>query len=261
MLELRNISVEIEGADGPRKLLTDVAAAFSPGAFHAVIGPSGCGKSTLIKAIAGLLELSEGSIFWQGRDLEKEDDFSVGELAYVPQFSIAHEPLTVAESLGYAIRLRVAGLADAARRERVRQVLEEVGLLDFAARPVKVLSGGQRRRLALALELLSHPALLLCDEATSGLDPRSEDEIVRLLSALARQGSRTVLSVTHSLRQIGCYDGVTVLYQGRLAFHGHPSHLAGYFGISDPEEVYDRLAESSPAFWAEQWNLACGGPV
>src|SRR6202012_396197 len=116
-------------------------------------------------------------IHWHGRDLN-EDDFGVGELAYVPQFSIAHEPLTVLESARFALRLRVAGLSGSQRRDRIDQVLQEVGLGAFADRQVKALSGGQRRRLALALELLSHPSLLLCDEVTSGLDPRSEDEIV-----------------------------------------------------------------------------------
>ena len=257
MLELRNISVEIDdGGDEPKRLLDQVTAAWPAGCFCAVIGPSGCGKSTLVKTIAGMLEPVSGSLHWHGRNLD-EDDFSVGELAYVPQFSIAHEPLTVLESARYTLRLRVAGLDGAQRKERIARVLDEVGLAPFADRQVKVLSGGQRRRLALALELLTNPALLLCDEVTSGLDPRSEDEIVRLLAELAHHGggggSRIVLSVTHSLKQLALYDAVTVLVQGRLAFHGPGDSLCGYFQIADPEEVYDRLADHPPAAWADQW--------
>ncbi len=253
MLELRNISVEIDDGGEPKRLLDEVTAHYSPGLFCAVIGPSGCGKSTLIKTIAGLLEPSTGSLHWQGRDLDKEGDFAVGDLAYVPQFSIAHESLTVAESMGYANRLRIAGLSGAERRRRSDGVLGETGLLPFSDRPVRVLSGGQRRRLALALELLSDPSVLLCDEVTSGLDPRSETEIVRLLSDLAHQSSRLVLSVTHSLREIDCYDAVTVLCEGRLVFHGAGALLTSYFNLADPEEVYDRLEDRPAAEWAAQW--------
>jgi ABC-type multidrug transport system ATPase subunit len=253
VLELRNVSVEIGPGGGDRRLLDGVSASWSPGTFCAIIGPSGCGKSTLVKAITGLLNASHGSLHWHGRDLEHED-FAVGDLAYVPQFSIAHESLTVAESMGYANRLRIAGLSGAERKDRSERVLDETGLLPFSDRPVKVLSGGQRRRLALALELLSDPSILLCDEVTSGLDPRSETEIVRLLADLAHRSSRLVLSVTHSLREIGCYDAVTVLYQGRLVFHGAGTLLTHYFQIADPEEVYDRLNDRPAAEWAAQWT-------
>ena len=250
MLDLRDISVEI-GDD--KKLLDGVSARFLPGSFGAIIGPSGCGKSTLIKTIAGLLEPSAGSLHWHERDLQ-EEDFAVGDLAYVPQFSIAHESLTVAESMRYAGRLRVAGLSAEERKLHAERILAETGLLEFADRPVKVLSGGQRRRLALALELLSDPSILLCDEVTSGLDPRSEDEIVTLMAGLAHHSSRLVLSVTHSLRQAATYDTVTVLYQGRLAFHGGGDLLLPYFQIADAEAVYNRLADQPPEAWADQWN-------
>ena len=255
MLELRNISVEIGDGEEVKKLLNDVSAHWPHGCFCAIIGPSGCGKSTLVKSIAGLIETASGGIHWRGRNLEMEGDFAVGELAYVPQFSIAHESLTVDESMRFASRLRVAGISDLERDAHIERVLTEVSLLSFADRQVKVLSGGQRRRLALALELLSNPALLLCDEVTSGLDPRSEDEIVRLLAELAHnpEHPRIVLSVTHSLKQIECYDAVTVLYQGRLAFHGAASHFNEFFSIADQEQVYDRLAEQPPEAWAEQW--------
>ncbi|SDU06419.1 ABC-type multidrug transport system, ATPase component [Verrucomicrobium sp. GAS474] len=259
MLELRDVSIEIEGDDGPRRLLDSVSAKFRPGEFWAVIGPSGCGKSTLIKTVAGLLENTGGAVFWQGRDLDKEGDFAVGELAYVPQFSIAHESLTVDESIAYAIRLRVAGLSSAQRAQRKERVLRETGLTPFSDRPVRVLSGGQRRRLALALELISDPAILLCDEVTSGLDPRSEDEIVALLAGLAHGSGgggadRLVLSVTHSLRQAELYDGVAVLFQGRVVFLGKGTLLTEYFGIAHHEGVFNRLSDYEPEQWAEGWR-------
>ena len=255
MLELRDVSIEIDGDDGPRRLLDGVSAKFRPGEFWAVIGPSGCGKTTLIKTVAGLLENTAGTLFWRGHDLDQED-FAVGELAYVPQFSIAHESLTVDESIDYAVRLRVAGLSADERRERKERVLRETGLTPFADRPVRVLSGGQRRRLALALELISDPAILLCDEVTSGLDPRSEDEIVALLAGLAHDAEqpRLVISVTHSLRQAELYDGVAVLFQGRVVFLGKGTQLTEYFGISHHEGVFNRLSDYQPEEWAEVWQ-------
>ncbi len=108
---------------------------------------------------------------------------------------------------------------------------------------MKVLSGGQRRRLGLALELVTDPALLLCDEVTSGLDPKSEREITQLLHDLARQSDgRIVISVTHSLANLSLYDSILVLHEGRVIYHGPPRALTHYFSIEKTEDVYPELA-------------------
>jgi ABC-type multidrug transport system ATPase subunit len=187
------------------------------GHFAAMLGPSGCGKSTLLKVITGIAHgTEEGHISWDGRDLIQHD-FSPSEIGYVPQFSIAHEDLTVRECVSYSIKLRVRGMGGEALEEAIARILEEVNMTEFADRLVRVLSGGQKRRLALAMELASKPAMLLCDEVTSGLDPQSEDEIVNLLRGLSRSEGRTVLSVTHSLNHLGFYDSVLVLFRGIVA--------------------------------------------
>jgi hypothetical protein len=133
-------------------------------------------------------------------------------------------------------------------------VLDEVGMTEFADRLVRVLSGGQRRRLALAMELVSQPAMLFCDEVTSGLDPQSEDEIVRLLHRLSRAEGRIVLSVTHSLRHLAFYDSVMVLFRGRLIYHGPPEYLAHYFSCEDPQELYGKLEQREPDDWGQSWK-------
>ena len=160
----------------------------------------------------------------------------------MPQFSIAYDPLTVDESVEAATRLRVRSRNTAELDQRIDRVLEETGLSPISDRQVKVLSGGQKRRLGLAMELVSDPKILLCDEVTSGLDPRSEREIVRLLHDLSRKDGRIVLSVTHSLAHLELYDSILVLHEGRVAFHGPPEQLTHYFSVSDTEEVYPRLA-------------------
>ena len=254
MLELQEVSFTIrkDGEDVP--LVDRVSIRVPKGHFMAIVGPSGCGKTTLLKTIAGLNPESAGALFWDGRNLSTDGDFSPSEIGYVPQFSIAYDPLTVDESVEAATRLRVRCRNTAELDLRIDQVLEETGLGPISDRQVKVLSGGQKRRLGLAMELVSDPKLLLCDEVTSGLDPRSEREIVRLLHDLSRKDGRIVLSVTHSLAHLELYDSILVLHEGRLAFHGPPEQLTHYFSVSDTEEVYPRLATQPSERWHDSWQ-------
>lgn len=234
-------------------LLDQISLDVPVGHFMAIVGPSGCGKTTLLKTIAGLNPESGGALFWNGRNLSEEGDFSPTEIGYVPQFSIAYDPLTVDESVEAATRLRVRSSDREALDQRIDRVLEETGLTAISDRHVKVLSGGQKRRLGLAMELVSDPKILLCDEVTSGLDPRSEREIVHLLHELSRKDGRIVLSVTHSLSHLELYDSILVLHEGRVAFHGPPEQLTHYFSVHDTEEVYPRLASQSSVSWHSSW--------
>jgi ABC-type multidrug transport system ATPase subunit len=253
VLELQNISLNIGTEEEPVCLLDGVSFRLKDGGqLVAVLGPSGCGKSTLIKAIAGLKEATSGTALWKGRDLS-DHDFEPREVGYVPQFSIAHEKLEVWECIEDAIRLRCAGLSAEELSARVDGVLSEVGMLEIAEKRVEVLSGGQRRRLALGLELVSSPDLLLCDEVTSGLDPRAEDEITELMRAVALKG-RIVLNITHSLRHLASHTSVIVLMRGRLVYHAAPEHLLFYFGVEHAEDLYPRLATRKPEEWAQSWE-------
>lgn len=252
VLELHDISLKI-GPDASIALLDEVSLMFGHGGqLVAVLGPSGCGKSTLMKVIAGLTEPTTGHTIWKGRNLAEQGDFEAHEVGYVPQFSIAHEKLQVWECIEDSVRLRCGGLSREAVEERVDAVLAEVGMEAIAEKRVDVLSGGQRRRLALGMELVSSPDLLLCDEVTSGLDPRAEDEITQLMKDVAKRG-RIVLNITHSLRHLAIHDSVVVLCQGRLVYHGEPAHLLHYFGIEHQENLYPRLGERTSAEWGQSW--------
>ena len=254
MLSLEHLSLRLGADEDSPQLLSDVSAKFQRGEFVAIIGPSGCGKSTLLKMIAGISPgEDEGVIRWDGRDLS-EEDFKPSEFGYVPQFSIAYDELTVEESVDYAARLRVADLSLENREKMVVRLLEEVGMSEFHDRRVKVLSGGQKRRLALAMELVSSPPILLCDEVTSGLDPQSEEEIVALLRRVARDGDRLVLSVTHSLKDFASYDKVLVLNKGVVAYEGRPENLSHYFRIEDPNLVYKQLETRDAEGWQGSWK-------
>jgi ABC-type multidrug transport system ATPase subunit len=254
MLELKDVSLQMGNAPDDPLLLSELTLRFPKKHFTAILGPSGCGKSTLLKVIAGLREPTLGHVAWEGRDLSEEGDMDPHEIGYVPQFSIAYDLLTVWESVESALRLRVSGLSDADQTARLEQILKEVGLEEIADRLVKVLSGGQKRRLALALEMVSAPHLLLCDEVTSGLDPKAEDEIANLMHQIAKRDNRIVLSVTHSLRHVALYDSIVVLYQGHLAYHGPANLIFHYFDVEKPEELFPRLAQRKPADWHRSWQ-------
>lgn len=254
MLELQDVSFTIRKDGGEVPLVDRVSIRVPKGHFMAIVGPSGCGKTTLLKTIAGLNPESAGALLWEGRNLSEDGDFAPTEIGYVPQFSIAYDPLTVDESVEAATRLRVSSRNTEELDHRIDRVLEETGLSPISDRQVKVLSGGQKRRLGLAMELVSDPKILLCDEVTSGLDPRSEREIVRLLHDLSRKDGRIVLSVTHSLAHLELYDSILVLHEGRVAFHGPPEQLTHYFSVTDTEEVYPRLATQDSECWHASWQ-------
>jgi ABC-type multidrug transport system ATPase subunit len=254
VLELKDVSFTIRKEDAEVALLDQISFDVPKGHFMAIVGPSGCGKTTLLKTIAGLNPESDGSLFWEGRNLSEEGDFAPTEIGYVPQFSVAYDPLSVDESVEAATRLRVRCRGTAELDARIDRVLEETGLTSISDRRVKVLSGGQKRRLGLAMELVSDPKLLLCDEVTSGLDPRSEREIVRLLHDLSRKDGRIVLSVTHSLAHLELYDSILVLHEGRVAFFGPPAQMNHYFSVHDTEEVYPRLASQASESWQASWR-------
>ncbi|RYD34605.1 MAG: ABC transporter ATP-binding protein, partial [Verrucomicrobiaceae bacterium] len=254
MLELQEVCFTIRKDGSDINLVDRVSVRVPEGHFMAIVGPSGCGKTTLLKTIAGLNPESAGALLWKGRNLSTDEDFSPSEVGYVPQFSIAYDPLTVDESVETAARLRVRCASTEELDQRIDRVLGETGLASINDRQVKVLSGGQKRRLGLALELVSDPQLLLCDEVTSGLDPRSEREIVQLLHELSRKSGRIVLSVTHSLAHLELYDSVLVLHEGRVAYHGPPARLNHYFSVQDTEEIYPRLSTQSSESWQKSWQ-------
>jgi ABC-type multidrug transport system ATPase subunit len=252
MLELRRVSVSV-GGEGTPVLLSEISARFRRGELCALLGPSGSGKTTLIRAVAGMAEPSGGSLHWNETDLE-EEDLPPSQIGYVPQFTISNEDLTAAENVRLALRLRVGGLDTDDLALRTNKLLELTGLAPAAKTLARHLSGGQRRRLALSMELCSEPALLLCDEVTSGLDAQSEKEILALLRRIAREGNRVVIVVTHGLGEIGAFDKVAVLSGGHLAYFGPPETAAHYFRAETPEEIFQRLPQRTGEDWHNSWR-------
>ena len=253
MLQADGITYEIETPDGPLKLLDNVSFNVPRGHFMAVVGPSGCGKTTLLKAIAGMIAETDGRFFWNGHDLA-EEDFEPSEIGFVPQFSIAYDQLSVDENVESSARLRCRFDSVDDLDDSIDNALEVTGMEGIADRDVKILSGGQKRRLALAMELVSNPRLLICDEVTSGLDPRSEHDIADLLHEISRSEGRIVISVTHSLSHLDMYDSILVMHQGCVAYHGSPKTMLHYFGVSSLEEIYPKLQDREGPSWCRSWG-------
>ncbi len=249
MLACRNLTVRPRL--GAASLVHGASASFGTGGLHALIGPSGCGKTTLLKGILDILP-SEGEILLHGRPLVSRDAL-LREVAFAPQFSIAHGKLTVAESVACALRLYQT-VDDATVEARIGELLKLVGLAERGGTLVEKLSGGQLRRLGLALELTTDPACLLCDEVTSGLDPRSEDQILAVLRALVAERGKTVVCVIHNLAKLSQFDTVTVVSEGAVVFQGALPAMLAHFGITDALELYDRLSEQPREHWQGRWT-------
>ena len=222
-----------------------------PKGLNAVIGPSGCGKTTLFKAMLGILP-SDGEVSYAGEAVTQSLDLQ-GKLSFAPQFSIAHKRLSVKEALGYALDLCVRERR--VKVERLDEILRRIGLAEHRNKRVSDLSGGQLRRLGLGLELVSDPQTLVCDEVTSGLDPRSEDQIIEVLQRLRDEQEKTFICIIHNLAKLNEFDWITVVYQGVVVFQGTLDRMNAHFGISDALHLYDQLNEHPVEHWRERWTV------
>ncbi|WP_280335779.1 FHA domain-containing protein [Nocardia wallacei] len=229
--------------EGNKQLLIDVNMQAGRGTLTALIGPSGAGKSTLSKLIAGSTHPSAGVVTFEGRNLHAEYEAMRSRIGMVPQDDVLHRQLTVRQALGFAAELRLPPDSSKADRQQVIDgVLKELSLTEHADTRVDKLSGGQRKRASVALELLTGPALLLLDEPTSGLDPALDRQVMTMLRELADAG-RTVIVVTHSVACLDMCDQVLLLAPGgKTAFCGHPATVGDFLGTSDWADIFARVA-------------------
>ena len=241
-------------------ILDDVSFSVKPGEFVGILGSSGSGKSTLIKALAGLIGLSEGNALRHGLIASSSALQHDHKIAYMPQDVVIHEALTPRVALGYIAVLKEIGNSEAERREVVRSVMERVGIADRADVPITRLSGGQRKRVALAAELIGDPEVLLLDEATSGLDPASEEEMMILFQSLAREG-KTVVCITHFPDRLRMCDRLTYLMNGKVVFQGTPSEMVRFFGVDTIEDIYTKQREKSADEWRQDFQKQYGKPI
>ncbi len=231
------------GGRAGKVLLDHVSISVLPQEFVALIGGSGAGKSTLLLALAGVAPAQEGAVLYNGRDIYRGTTAFGGLIGYVPQDDILHRELTVGRALAYAARLRLPPDTSAGERERrIDSVLAEVQMAPQRDQQISRLSGGQRKRVSIAVELLANPSVLFLDEPTSGLDPGLDKAVMGLLRDLSEQG-RTIVLVTHATENIGRCDLVAFLAGGRLVYYGPPTDAPAYFGAGGFPDIYTRLAD------------------
>ncbi|MGH2705186.1 MAG: ATP-binding cassette domain-containing protein, partial [Actinomycetota bacterium] len=251
-LDVTGVSVR---APGGQILVDRVSFSLRRGMLLAIVGPTGAGKSTLLETLSGAAAPTSGTVLVEGADLHEAPERLRGCIGYVPQENVLHPQLTVRQTLDYAAELRFpAAIGREERRRRVEEVLAELGLNDRADRPVHGLSGGERKRTNVAVELLTRPQILLLDEPTSGLDPGYEKAFMSLLRGLA-DGGRTVVVVTHHVQSLGMCDRVLYLAPaGQTAFFGPPSEAPAYFGRGDAADVLAELASPGKGAWGPRFE-------
>ncbi|MFD5798340.1 FHA domain-containing protein [Streptomyces diastatochromogenes] len=248
----RHLTVTV---DGGKQILKDVSFGVPEKSLIAVIGPSGSGKSTLLKALTGYRPANQGEVLYDNRNLYKQFAELRQRIGLVPQDDILHKELTVKKALKYAAKLRFPADTTAAERDaRIDEVLRELKLDIHKDKKVTSLSGGQRKRVSVALELLTKPSLIFLDEPTSGLDPGMDRDVMQLLRGLADDG-RTVLVVTHSVAELAICDKLLVMAPGgSVAYFGPPEEALNFFGYDTWADVFSAFENYRDYDWAGRWK-------
>ncbi|MEV7887230.1 FHA domain-containing protein [Streptomyces sp. NPDC002817] len=248
----RHLTVTV---DGGKQILKDVSFGVPEKSLIAVIGPSGSGKSTLLKALTGYRPANQGDVLYDNRNLYKQFAELRQRIGLVPQDDILHKELTVKKALKYAAKLRFpADTTGAERDARIDEVLRELKLDIHKEKKVTSLSGGQRKRVSVALELLTKPSLIFLDEPTSGLDPGMDRDVMQLLRGLADDG-RTVLVVTHSVAELAICDKLLVMAPGgAVAYFGPPEEALNFFGYDTWADVFSAFENYRDYDWAGRWK-------
>ena len=260
IVEPRGVRIDVYGLRkvirGGRSLLQDISLSILPGEFVAIVGGSGAGKSTLMDAMSGVRPATAGAVLYNGADFYAQRDLYRHALGYVPQDDIIHRELPTRSTLEFAARLRLPLDTSAADRTRaVEQALADLRLTGQRDVVVGALSGGQRKRASIGVELLTQPRVFFLDEPTSGLDPATDTTMMQLLRDLSRKGSTVVLT-THATKNVALCDKVIILARGgHLAFVGSPARALQHFGVAAFDEIYQRLEDDgSPQEWGARFR-------
>jgi len=257
--------VEAEGvgfsANG-RQILRAVDLHVDPCSFAGILGGSGQGKSTLLNALCGINPATEGVVMVEGRTIDDPSSMQAAGIGFVPQDDIVHPELRVRDAILYSARLRMdPRIPRRAVSALVDETIERLGLSEHAGKRIFMLSGGQRKRVSIATELLAKPGILFLDEPSSGLDPATEFALMKILRGLAARDC-TVICTTHVLGRAYLFDKIVFIHGGRVIFDGPPDSAYEYFGVESLDQVYVRVAEEgrSGDDWARDFTGSGGAP-
>lgn len=254
--------VVIKRGKGKKAFITsnNVSINIKPGELVAIIGGSGAGKSTILNAMCGYLEPTEGKVYINGVDLYQNFDSIKKLVGYVPQSDIVYDNLTLHDMLMYTAKLRLPKDTSSLEMEAaISKAIELVELTEKKNSLIKSLSGGQRKRASIAVELLSDPNLLFLDEPASGLDPGTERNLMQSLRAMA-DGGKTVILVTHSTLQLKMCDKIVFMGKGgNLCFYGSHNEALEFFGVSDIVDIYNMITDNA-VYWRTEYEKTKSGP-
>lgn len=243
------------------RLIRDVSFTIQPGEFVALMGPAGAGKTTLMENMNGNMRPTVGRVLVNGIDLHLHFNAMRGHIGYVPQDDIVHRKLTVYEACYYTAKLRMKGLSEKELHDRVVSVLTELDIVHRAnviigGPEARVLSGGQRKRVNLAMELVTDPAILFLDEPTSGLSSSDAKSVMDVLKKLSQKGRTIILTIHQPAKEIyEMMDNALILgVGGRLIYYGQTTGAYKRFGSGEsPDSLFEKL---SPKGMSEaDWDL------
>jgi len=252
--ESRLIGYQVSVAAGTKKILDRVTIACSSNELVGLIGPSGSGKTTLMKCLSGQTMPSGGRVQLNGLDVYSHFHLFKRNIGFVPQDDIIHRELTVQQTLMYAARLRLPqDMSEKERKTRVYETLIELELEEQERQAVHRLSGGQRKRVNIAIELLTKPGVLFLDEPTSGLDPALDEKLMILFKKLSQDGRITVLT-THLLEHANMFSRIALMHYGRLIFFGTPVEAAEFFQVHAVSALYSKIKTKPAEEWQEEFQ-------
>ena len=219
----------------------------------AIMGPSGGGKSTLLKALNGDSPPSKGKVFLFNQELNANWQYLKTQIGYVPQDDIVHQELTVKESLFYTAKLRLENISNTDIDKKINQVLTDLNIIDKKHNLISKLSGGQRKRVSIAVELMTDPLIMFLDEPTSPLDPSTVEDFLRILKKLSEKGT-TVLMVTHKPEDLEYMDEVVFLAEGgNMVYQGDTTKYKEYFNVKTAVAVFSQISGKSSKIWIKKY--------
>lgn len=244
-IQIEHISQTVFIKHKTKTILSDLSLSVKKGEFIAIVGCSGAGKTTLMNILSGYNKPSTGKIYIDGLDLQKEEKYFKGKIAYVPQQEILDQTLTLQKSLEYSLELRVKNISKQKKKKIINHILEILELTSIKDSLIKNLSGGEKKRASIATEMLSDPNLFLLDEPTSGLDANIEKKIMKKLREIADTG-KTIIITAHTVSNLHLCDKILFMGKdGKICYYGPYKEILDYFKVDEFVDIYDILKNNT----------------
>ena len=256
-LEIHDLNKDVPAKGGKKTILDKVSLSIEPTEFVAISGGSGAGKTTLMTAMSGFDSKVTGRVYCNGTNLRENFQTLKNIIGFVPQQDIIYENITLKKMLYYTAKMKMPEDTSTAEIDaRIEEVLGMVELSEHKDTYIRRLSGGQKKRASIAVELLANPGLFFLDEPTSGLDPGTEEHLMRTLSKLSKEQEKTIIMVTHTINNLDLCDKVIIMgYGGRLCYCGSPAGIKDFFQTDDLVKVYD-IITADPKGWESRFKMS-----